>query len=111
MSRELISIARARELVLGAARPLPTEDVALADALGRVLAEDVEAAGDAPPYAGSAMDGFALLAGDAGRRVEIIDESRAGHPATASVREGTAIRISTGAVVPAGATAVIRVED
>src|SRR5262249_8203070 len=59
----------------------------------------------------SAMDGYAVLAGEAGRVLEVIDESRAGAPATHQVREGTAIRISTGASVPPGATAVIAQEE
>jgi molybdopterin molybdotransferase len=107
----LLTVAQARELVLAEAAPLETEEVALDRALGRALARDVAAAGDSPPYTGSAMDGFALRAGPARRRLRIAGESRAGHPAGVAVRDGTAIRISTGATVPEGATAVIRVED
>jgi molybdopterin molybdotransferase len=109
--RPLVSVTRARELVLEQSAPLEVEEVALDRALGRALARDVAAASDSPPYTGSAMDGFALLAGPAGRRLRIAGESRAGHPAGVAVRDGTAIRISTGATVPEGATAVVRLED
>jgi molybdopterin molybdotransferase len=111
VSNEIISIEEARRRVLATCRPLEPEEIALEHALGRSLAEDVVAAGDVPPYAGSAMDGFAILGGPAGRRLAIVGESRAGHPTDAAVEEGLAIRISTGAAVPAGATGVIRVED
>ena len=108
---DLISIAEARLRVLGEIQPLPTEAVDITSALGRVLAEDVVAVGDVPPFASSAMDGFAVVAGPAERRLEIIDESRAGSPARRGLDDRQAIRVSTGAVVPQGATAVIRVED
>jgi len=107
----LLSIEQARERVLAAIRPLGLEPVAVAAALGRVLAADLRAAGDVPPFANSAMDGFAVRAGAAGRRLRIVAESRAGHPTTVAVGEGEAIRISTGAAVPPGTEAVIRVED
>jgi molybdopterin molybdotransferase len=67
-----------------------------------VLAEHVEAAGDVPPFANSAMDGFLVAAGPAGRRLRISGESRAGAPARARPGDGEALRISTGALVPAG---------
>ena len=87
-SDQLLSVARARELVVEECRALESEELELAAALGRALAEDVVAAGDVPPYASSAMDGFAIVAGEAGRRLRIVDESRAGHPASASVQRG-----------------------
>ena len=105
----MITIFEAREHVLAAVRPLPAEGVALGAALGRVLAEDVTSAIDLPPFDNSAMDGFAVVAGDEAE-LEVIGEARAGHPAAAGVRPGTAIRISTGAMLPAGATAVVPVE-
>jgi molybdopterin molybdotransferase len=111
MSRALIPIARARELVLENLQVLPSEQVTIAAALGRVLAADVSATGNVPPFPCSAMDGYAVLAGDAGRVLEVVGESRAGAPAADEVRDGVAIRISTGATVPAGATAVIPQED
>ena len=62
---ELISIEEARRRVLEAVRPLPAEPVALRDALGRVLAEDVASAIEVPPFDSSAMDGYAVVAGPA----------------------------------------------
>jgi len=106
---KLISIDEARRRVLEAVQALPAEDVPLAEALGRVLAEDVESPIDVPPFDSSAMDGYAVVAGpDAD--LEIVGESRAGRPAAERVMPGTAIRISTGAVLPAGATAVVPAE-
>jgi molybdopterin molybdotransferase len=111
MSTTLISVSDARLMVLEAVQALSAEKVPIDSALGRVLATDVRAAGDVPPFPCSAMDGYAVLAGEAGRVLEVIDESRAGTPATQQVRDGTAIRISTGAAVPPGATAVIPQEE
>ncbi|HEV3376909.1 MAG TPA: gephyrin-like molybdotransferase Glp [Thermoleophilaceae bacterium] len=106
---ELISIDEARRRVLEAVRPLPAEDVPLDEALDRVLGEDVESPIDVPPFDSSAMDGYAVVAGPEAE-LEIVGESRAGHPAGEHVRPGTAIRISTGAALPEGATAVVPVE-
>ena len=107
----LLTIAQARELVLTAVQPLATEVLPVADALDRVLAEPVRAATDTPPFPCSAMDGYALLPGPAERRLSVVGESRAGTPATAPLREGQAIRISTGGAVPTGATAVVPQEN
>jgi molybdopterin molybdotransferase len=108
----VLSVADARERVLAAVRPLgPPELVAVEGALDRVLATGIRAAGDVPPFPSSAMDGWAVKAGPAGRRLRIVGESRAGHPAGARVGEGEAIRISTGAALPPGAEGVLRVED
>ena len=111
MSTTLIPVAQARENVLAVISPLDPEPVAIDDALGRVLAEDVRAAEDVPPFPCSAMDGYAILAGDAGRRLMIVGESRAGTPAGQTLGEGEAIRVSTGAAIPTGATAVIPQEE
>jgi molybdopterin molybdotransferase len=105
-----LTIEDARQAVLAEVRPLPTEEVAVQDALGRVLAEDVTAAGDVPAFSNSAMDGFAVRAGAAGRTLRVVGESRAGAPATVSVGEGEAIRISTGAAIPEGADGVLQIE-
>lgn len=108
----LISIAEARQLVLDSVRPLPAETVPLPEALNRVLAEDVRARSDVPPFACSAMDGYAIHAGRSGRRLRLVGESRAGAPAdTPPLAAGDAIRVSTGAAMPAGATAVIPQEQ
>jgi molybdopterin molybdotransferase len=74
-----------------------------------VLAEDVESPIDVPPFDGSAMDGYAVIAGPEAE-LEVVGESRAGHPATTRVEPGKAIRISTGAALPEGATAVVPLE-
>jgi molybdopterin molybdotransferase len=107
----LLSIAQARELVLAAVEPLASEVVPIADAGDRVLAKDLEAAGDVPPFPCSAMDGYAILPGPAERRLTVVGESRAGTPALEPLGEGRAIRISTGAAIPAGASAVIPQEN
>jgi molybdopterin molybdotransferase len=106
---DLLAIAEARRRVLDAVRPLPAENVAISDALGRVLAKDVRSPIAVPPFDSSAMDGYAVIAGDAAE-LEVVGEARAGHPSDAPLRAGQAIAISTGAPVPRGATAVIPVE-
>src|SRR5579862_8309286 len=111
VSGPLLSIAQARKLILQAVQPLATESVAIAEARDRVLAEDVKASGDVPPFPCSAMDGYAVLPGPVERRLTLAGESRAGTPAAESLREGQAIRISTGGAIPAGATAVIPHEN
>jgi len=107
----MLSIDEARAAVLAEARPLPIEEVEIGAALGRVLAADVTAAGDVPGFANSAMDGFAVRSGPADRTLTIVGESRAGAPAAVKLADGEAIRISTGAMLPVGADAVVRVED
>jgi len=106
----LLTIAEARAAVAAHVRPLGTERVAVAAARGRLLAEPVVAAHDVPPFANAAMDGFAVRAGEAGRTVRIVGESRAGAPATVALGEGEAIRISTGAALPDGAEGVLQIE-
>jgi molybdopterin molybdotransferase len=106
---ELITIDEARRRVLDSVTRLGDEAVALGDALGRVLAEDVASAIAVPPFDSSAMDGYAVLAGPGGE-LDVIGEARAGHPASVAVMPGTAVRISTGALVPEGADAVVPVE-
>jgi molybdopterin molybdotransferase len=108
-----ISIEDARDLVLAQVARLEGEQVALDDALGRVLAEDAVAPTDLPPFDSSGMDGFAVIAtdtADAPVALKIIGEARAGTLAQAPVKHGTAIRVSTGAVVPEGADAIVRQE-
>ena len=108
---DLLSLAQARAIVAAATpAPLGEEDVQVGAALGRVLARDVAAVADVPPFPNSAMDGFAVRAVPAGRELRVVDEARAGRPARRAVGEGEAIRISTGAPMPDGADAVIPVE-
>jgi molybdopterin molybdotransferase len=110
-AKPLLALETARDIVITAAAPaLEPETVGVAAAAGRVLAEDVIVPADVPGFANSAMDGYAVRAGPAGRELRVVDESRAGRPATAAVGEGQAIRISTGAPLPAGADSVVPVE-
>jgi molybdopterin molybdotransferase len=102
-----VSLQRARARVLEACRALPTEVVPVANALGRVLAKPLIARVDVPPFANSAMDGFAVTSGPAGRTLRIVGESLAGAPAAGALDSTTAIRIATGASVPPHADAVV----
>ena len=106
----MLSVAQARQLVLAASAPLAVEQVPVESALGRVLAEQIAAAHDVPVFRSSAMDGYAVRSGQAGRRLRIVGESRAGAPAQATVADGLAVRISTGAALPEGADAVLQQE-
>ncbi|MGI8429154.1 MAG: molybdopterin molybdotransferase MoeA [Solirubrobacteraceae bacterium] len=107
----LLSIDDALVLVAANVRALPPERVALEQAYGRFVSEDLHAAVDLPPFAGSAMDGYALLAADTPGRLTVVGESAAGSPYRGALRPGETIVISTGAVVPPPADAVIPVED
>jgi molybdopterin molybdotransferase len=111
MARDLITVREAQRKVLDATPRLGSEQVEVGAALRRVLVEEMRAAGDVPPFPCSAMDGYAIHAGPAGRRLAIVGESRAGTPSDAVVAPGEAIRISTGAAMPPGAESVIRQED
>ena len=114
----ILSVEAARELVLGAVPgPTGTEDVSLAGALGRVAAVAVRAITDLPPWDNSAMDGYAVRAGDVALAREgqpvilrVVGEAAAGGTSGTLSEEGTAIRIATGAPMPAGADAVVQVE-
>jgi molybdopterin molybdotransferase len=108
---DLLTIDEARAKVLAAVPTLDAAELPISAALGRVLAEDVVAAHDVPGFANSAMDGFAVQAGPAGRTLRVVGESRAGTPSPVPVGADEAVRISTGAVVPQGADAVLPVED
>jgi molybdopterin molybdotransferase len=107
----LLSIEQAQAAVLAACGRLPGERIAVEDALDRVLAEDQHASAAVPPFRCSAMDGYALTPGPAGRSFPIAGESRAGHPFPGRPAAGSAIRVSTGAAVPDGLEAVVRQED
>jgi molybdopterin molybdotransferase len=107
---QLPSIDEARATLLAAVQPLTPTNLPVNDTLGLVLAEDVKAAQDVPSFANSAMDGFAVRAGQAGQRLRIAGESRAGAPYPATIVDGEAVRISTGAALPAGADGVLQIE-
>jgi molybdenum cofactor synthesis domain-containing protein len=108
-----VSIEDARAAVLTHVKALPSEEVYLDDALGRVLASDAHAPDHVPPFAASAMDGFAIRSVDTAggpARLRVIGEAKAGTAADVTVRRGTAVRISTGAPIPDGADAVVAQE-
>jgi molybdopterin molybdotransferase len=108
------SLVEAQREVLDAMAVLPVETVALEQAAGLVLAAEVRAPHPVPPFANSAVDGFAVRAADtAGAPVDlsVIEDIPAGSVPTRSVESGTAARIMTGAVIPDGADAVVMVED
>jgi molybdopterin molybdotransferase len=114
----LLELDEARARVLARVSPLGTETVPLRQAFGRRLGEDVVGEEPVPAFDNSAMDGFVLRAADtreatpgAPARLRLVDESRAGSPAGAALAAGEAMRISTGAAVPAGADAVLRLEE
>lgn len=108
----MIPVADALRLVLDLAAPLPTERVALARAAGRSMARPAEARRDQPPFDASSMDGYAVATvPQQGDRLTIVGESRAGEAFAGTLAPGEAIRISTGAPVPASAAAVVIQEN
>jgi molybdopterin molybdotransferase len=107
---DLLTLDEAIARVLERAEPLPSEDVPVRDALGRVLAEDARALVDLPPFPSSAMDGFAVRTADTPGTLRIVGRIAAGRPATESLAPGEAMAIATGGVVPAEADAVIPIE-
>jgi len=110
---EMISVAEAIQIVRQQTAPLSTEHVPVEHALGRVLAADVVADSDLPPFDRSQMDGYAVRAADvmeAPARLRIVGESAAGKGWHHELEAGQAVRIMTGAPVPAGADSVQQVE-
>jgi molybdopterin molybdotransferase len=107
----LLSLEDAQTLVVERARPLASEPVALRRAAGRVLAGPARARVDLPPFPSSAMDGFAVRAGDTPGRLRIAEVSvAAGSPAGWPLAPGEAAPIATGGVVPEGADSVVPIE-
>jgi molybdopterin molybdotransferase len=107
---ELLSIEQALAEILARALPLPAEPVAIASAAGRVTAEAPRAVVDLPPFASSAMDGFAVRSEDTPGRLRIAARIAAGRPAGEPLEHGAAMAIATGGAVPEGADAVVPVE-
>src|SRR6202163_375237 len=109
----MISVDEAVARIARAFAPLPRETVPIADAAGRVLAEDAVAKLDQPPAPMSAMDGYAVRVSDAraGAELSVIGEAPAGRPFAGTLGAGQAVRIFTGGVVPEGADAVVIQED
>lgn len=114
-----IAFASALEIVLDAARPIArTETVTLLEADGRVLAHDVIATEDVPPFDRAAMDGYAVIAGDttgataqSPRTLRCVDRVFSGHVPARGVGAAECMEIATGAPMPAGADAVVMVEE
>jgi len=110
----MIPVEEARSRITGTFRPLPAETVALSQALGRTLAEDVAARVTQPPQDVSAMDGYAIRAADVAEvpvRLKIVGRVPAGGAFDGEVGFGEAVRIFTGATVPSGADAVVIQEN
>src|SRR5258706_5286989 len=109
----MISVDEAVARITRGFAALPSESVAIAEAAGRVLAEDAIAKLDQPPAPMSAMDGYAVRATDArlGAELSVIGDAPAGRPFAGTVGAGQAVRIFTGGVVPDGADAVVLQED
>jgi len=109
-----LTVEDARARMLARVRTLETEPVPLdAAAIGRVLAEPIEATRDQPPFRASAMDGWAIRAADAATEIalKIVGESAAGAGYERPLDPGEAVRIFTGAPVPDGADAVVIQEE
>lgn len=115
---ELLNVDKALSRILSTIHLLDTEKVHILDALGRVAAEDVRSDSNLPPFANSAMDGYAVIADDIHSaskdspiELQVVMDIPAGSTPTGKLQAGTAARIMTGAPVPEGANAVIPVED
>lgn len=114
MAGDLLPVEEALRRVLDGVRPLETETVALTEAAGRTLAADLKSRRTQPPWANSAMDGYAVRAGDAARQgavLALVGESAAGRAFDGTVEPGQTARIFTGAPLPAGTDAVLIQED
>lgn len=116
--RPLLTVAQARERILERISALGSEEVALSQSRGRVLAEAVRSERDVPPFANSAMDGYAVRAVDVAKasaaqpvRLRVLGEIRAGAAPPTGVQPQSTLRIMTGAMIPEGSDAVVRVED
>ncbi|RMA42019.1 molybdopterin molybdotransferase MoeA [Rhodophyticola porphyridii] len=109
----MISVAEALAHCLALTRPLEVEEVPLSEAAGRVLARSVLARRDQPPFAASAMDGYAVRGADVapGARLTVVGEVPAGHMWSGRIGAGEALRIFTGAPVPEGADRIVIQED
>jgi len=107
----MMNVTQARAAMLAAVQPLGTERAGLDTALNRILAQTITAFRDQPPFAVSAMDGYALRSADAPGQLRVTGESAAGRGFEGICETGAAVRISTGAAMPDGADAVVIQED
>ena len=103
----MIAVRQAKEMIHAAVGPLKTSEIALAKANGRVLATDIHAQLDIPAYPQSSMDGYALSFDSLGKTIGLQGEMAAGSSNDMTVASGMAVRIFTGAAVPAGADTVV----
>jgi molybdopterin molybdotransferase len=110
----LISVEEAMARILKGTKPLAREIVALHHCAGRVLAADIKAKRDQPPFPASAMDGYAVRFADVGQvpvSLRVVGTAPAGHAFQGKVEKGEAVRIFTGAPVPKGADTVVIQEN
>lgn len=108
----MLTYEKALARILAEAKPLSSESIAIDDALGRVLAEDIVAATAVPPFRNSSMDGFALRFADlTGAPLTVVGTVRAGDLGDVRIDAGQAVRIMTGAIVPVDADTVVPIED
>lgn len=113
----MVTVEEALNEILSRIRPLGSEKISILEALGRVMAEDIYANRDVPPFDNSGMDGYAVRAGDIQNaspnhptRLEVVEDLPAGFIPKKRVERGKAIRIMTGAPIPQGADTVVPVE-
>ena len=111
MTMTLMPVEEARTRILANVKPLAPEKIPLARALGRVMAKPLQAKRDQPPFNASAMDGYALRAEDKTVVFKVVGISAAGHGFSGKIRPGEAIRIFTGAPVPASADTIVIQEN
>ncbi|MBI3359019.1 MAG: molybdopterin molybdotransferase MoeA, partial [Nitrospirae bacterium] len=107
----MLSVDEAQKIILAEIRQLEPDTVALATALGRFLAEDIVSTIDDPPWDRSAMDGYAVVSGNTPCRLTVIETIPAGTMPQKKIIPGTASKIMTGAQIPEGADAVVKIED
>src|SRR5438445_72702 len=105
--RTMLSVDEALALILTAFDRLSSEEIDIADGLGRVLAESIESESDLPPFANSSMDGYAVQAGDVSQAsrespvsLQVVADIPAGTAPTVTIGRGQAARIMTGAPMP-----------
>lgn len=109
----LLPVGEATKRLLAGVEPLPAESVPIADASDRVLANDLKALRNQPPFAASAMDGYAVRAAETtvGAALNVVGMSRAGERFSGTLKSGETVRIFTGAPMPEGADAVLIQEN
>lgn len=107
----MITVTEARDIIVSNARPLAAERLSIEAARGRTLREQIVAQRAHPPFAASAMDGYALRSADTPGRLRLIGEAGAGHGLSRPLQPGECARIFTGAPVPDGADSVLIQED